>query len=101
MKKNKNVYSVCAVITFAFFALFTARLADWQLINGEKYRAIAASTEAEEEKSEAVRGQILDRNGKGLVVNQTSYRVVVDKNRLESDGWQGTLGRLKEIFDGL
>ncbi len=100
MKKYKNVYSVCAVITFAFFALFTARLADWQLINGEKYRAIAATAEAEVEKSEAVRGQILDRNGKGLVVNQTSYRVVIDKKELNSVDLKATTDNLEQIFDG-
>ena len=66
MKKYKNVYTVCAAVTLLFFALFTARLINWQLIGGEGYRELASLSGAAEEKSEAVRGQIYDKNGKEI-----------------------------------
>lgn len=93
MKKYINVYSFCAIITLISFAAFTARLVDWQLINSEKYRGQAYATGAEEIKSEPVRGQILDKNGNGLIVNQTRYRVVVHGTEID--------GEEKRIFHSL
>ena len=84
MKKYKNAYTVCTAVILLFFALFTARLINWQLIGGGGYRELASLSGAEEEESEPVRGQIYDKNGKGLIVNQTRYRVVVQNG--SSDG---------------
>ena len=64
MKKYKNVYTVCAAVTLLFFALFTARLINWQLIGGDGYRELASLSGAAEEKSEAVRGHLQHRGGR-------------------------------------
>ena len=98
MKKYKNVYTVCAAVTLLFFALFTARLINWQLIGGEGYRELASLSGAAEEKSEAVRGQIYDKNGKGLIVNQTRYRVVVQNDSDDSDDFEKTVSALTGLM---
>ncbi len=76
---KKTRITVCIGITALFFVLFAFRLADWQLIHGEEYKQLAARSTAYTQKTEAVRGEILDCNGKGLVVNTTHYRIVLDK----------------------
>lgn len=93
MKKHINVYTFCVIITLIIFAAFTARLVDWQLINSENYRGQAYADGAEEIKSEPVRGQIFDKDGKGLIVNQTRYRVVVRGTEID--------GNEKQIFPSL
>lgn len=96
MKKYKNAYTICIAITLLFFALFTARLINWQLIGGEGYRETALLSGATEEKSEPVRGQIYDKYGKGLIVNQTRYRVVVQNNSADSSDFEKTISSLAE-----
>ena len=73
MKKHKNICAVCVVIVCAFFAAFTARLVDWQLVEADRYRETACASGAAKESSEPVRGEIYDKNGNGLVVNRTRY----------------------------
>lgn len=82
MRKNRNaktVFTVCAVIALLFFIAFAARLADWQLVHGDEYRSLSEHSTGSTVKTDATRGEILDRNGVGLVVNKTHYRVVIDK----------------------
>ena len=98
MKKYKNAYTVCIAVTLMFFALFTARLINWQLIGGDDYRELASLSGAAEEKSEPARGQIYDKNGKGLIVNQTRYRVVVQNNSADSSGLDKTISALTELM---
>ena len=115
MKKYKNAYTVCIAVTLMFFALFTARLINWQLIGGDGYRELASLSGAAEEKSEPARGQtslsgaaeeksepargqIYDKNGKGLIVNQTRYRVVVQNNSADSSGLDKTISALTELM---
>lgn len=93
MKKNKTkiTYTVCIVGLLVFFAVFTARLADWQLIHGGEYKTIAEKSAGFTVKSDAVRGEILDRNGVGLVVNKTRYRLVIDKLYADADTLDETI----------
>ncbi len=81
-KKNKNQKSaitVSIIITLVFFALFAGRLVDWQLIHGNEYKELASRSTSYTVKTDATRGEILDKNGHGLVVNTTHYRIVFDK----------------------
>lgn len=98
MKKYKNAYTFCIAVTLLFFALFTARLINWQLIGGDGYREVASLSGAAEEKSEPVRGQIYDKNGKGLIVNQTRYRVVVQNDSADSGEFDKAISALTEIL---
>ena len=81
-KKNKNrksAITVSIIITLVFFVLFAGRLVDWQLIHGKEYKQLASRSTSYTVKTDATRGEILDKNGQGLVVNTTHYRIVFDK----------------------
>ncbi len=67
------------------FLVFAIRLVDWQIINVEQYRKRAQNNSAYVIKTDAMRGEILDRDGEGIVINSTGYRVVIDRVDLEKD----------------
>lgn len=81
--KNENLNSkrflVCLIILFLPFFLFTARLVDWQIINADQYRKRAQNNSAYLIKTSAPRGEIVDKDGEGIVVNSTGYRVIIDR----------------------
>lgn len=87
--KNRNFNNIrfwtsIIICTLPFF-VFTARLIDWQIINTEQYRKRAQNNSSYVIKTDAMRGEILDRDGEGIVINSTGYRVVIDKVELEKD----------------
>lgn len=82
---SKNALNVCIVITFFCFALFTARLVDWQLVQGDKYKLLALQSTSTSYEIPAVRGEILDNDGNGLVVNTKFYKLVFDKSDLNEN----------------
>lgn len=81
--KNENLNSkrflVCLIILVLPFFLFTARLVDWQIINADQYRKRAQNNSAYLIKTSAPRGEIVDKDGEGIVVNSTGYRVIIDR----------------------
>ena len=78
-KIGRNRTVVCAVAFLACAAAFVVRLADWQLVQGEKYKEIAARSTSYTVETEATRGEILDCNGVSLVANTTRYRILLDR----------------------
>lgn len=98
VKLGKDVYSACAAAVIIIFAVFTARLINWQLLSGSEYQKLAYGDAAEEQKSSAVRGEILDKNGEGLIVNQTKYKVVVDKSEVDNPETEKTINSLAGIL---
>lgn len=97
-KTSRNRIIACVVITLVFAAAFVVRLADWQLINGEKYYDIATRSTSYTVETEAKRGEILDCSGKGLVVNKTCYRIVLDKLYVNADTLDSTVLKLADIL---
>lgn len=96
---TKRKMIVCLAITLVFFALFAARLVDWQLIHGGEYKKLAARSTGYTTETEATRGEILDKNGVGLVTNSTHYKVVIDKLYAEEDRLDSTILQLIEIME--
>ena len=82
-KSKKSRTTVCIIITAAIFAGFVVRLVDWQLVQGKSYKSLAAKSTGYTEKTDATRGEIVDRNGVGLVVNTTKYKIVLNKLYIE------------------
>ena len=62
-----------------------ATLYDLQINNGQEYARQAQNKIAEQETVEAVRGQILDRNGQVLVSNKVVYQVSLDTSLMKDD----------------
>lgn len=98
-KGNKTRITVCLIITVVFFALFAARLVDWQLVHGDDYKRLAERSTGYTEETEATRGEILDRNGVGLVVNSTRYRIVLDKLYINEEKLDEIILKLIDLMD--
>ncbi|MEG2119294.1 MAG: penicillin-binding transpeptidase domain-containing protein, partial [Pseudoflavonifractor sp.] len=62
----------------ALLITFTAVLYNLQVVNGAAYRAQSTRKITNTETVEAARGQILDRYGRVLVSNRTSYQVTLN-----------------------
>lgn len=92
MKKSrlKTPFTVCIILSLVCMAVFTARLVDWQLIHGNQYKLISAKSTNYSVQTDAVRGEILDKNGVGLVVNTTHYKIVIDKLYADEDTLNNT-----------
>ncbi len=99
LKSLKMTITICIVIVTAFFAAFAVRLADWQLLHGEEYKKLAERSTSYTVKTDAVRGEILDKNGIGLVVNTTHYKVTLDKLYLNEDAQNDTILRLISLIE--
>ena len=77
--RGKLPFTVCALIALIAAAVFVARLADWQLVHGGEYKRLSTRSTSFNADTTATRGEILDRNGVGLVTNRTHYKIVFDK----------------------
>ncbi len=84
-------------MTLTVFAAFAARLADWQLLHGEEYREMAQNAGSITESSERIRGEILDKDGNGLVVNETRCRLTVDRTKIDNSTLAYILDLLAQV----
>ena len=80
-------------------AIFTVRLVDWQLVNGSSYKLISAKSTNYSVETDAVRGEILDCNGEGMVVNTTRYKIVIDKLYADETKLSNTTLRLISLLE--
>ena len=78
-------YIFCSLLVISIFSAYIVRLVDWQIVNGEEYRERANRSSIYRNKTEALRGEILDVNGVGLVENVTGYKIMFDRFSLEED----------------
>lgn len=97
MKRNKTPFTICIAIVLVAAAVFTARLADWQLLHGTEYKNLSTRSTGYTVETEATRGEILDRNGEGLVTNTTHYKIVIDKQYADEATLDNTILTLAEL----
>lgn len=97
--RGKLPFTVCGVIVLLAAAVFIARLADWQLIHGAEYRRLSGRSTGFLTESGATRGEILDRNGIGLVTNITHYKIVIDKAYIDESRLDGIVLTLTGLLD--
>ena len=71
--------AICAFMTIIIFAAFVIRLFSWQIIDRDEYREDVLSATSYTMTTVATRGEILDRNGKELVVNDAGYMIMFNK----------------------
>ena len=68
--------AACILLVLAIFLVYEARLAQWQLVEGEEFERVSLSDRTDTIEIEAARGEILDRNGEVLAGNRSSYNIV-------------------------
>lgn len=94
---NKRI-RICMIILLVIFCGFLVRLFDWQILSGEEYKQLAVKSTAYTVTTDATRGEILDRNGVGLAVNRTGYRIALDKLYIDDEKLDNTILRLIDLL---
>jgi len=85
------------VIVLGLLVVLVARLWDLQVLASEHYQTLARDDFVRDVVLPASRGEILDRTGRVLVGNQTSWSVLVDPGQLGSEP-STTLNRLVSLL---
>ena len=96
--RGKLPFTICAVLVLIAATVFLARLADWQLFHGAEYRRLASRSTGYYVETPPTRGEILDRNGEGIVTNITHYKIVIDKVYADDGSLNGTLLNLMGLL---
>ena len=86
-----TIILLCIAIVFA---VFVGRLAQWQLIQGNNFRAESELESSNYTILKATRGEILDINGNSLVSNTLSYDIVFDYSKLKRSERNDNIYRL-------
>ena len=79
---RKRLSYAAAALTFVF-ATLTMRLSYIMIVKAPDYSERAEEQWTSEVKIDAIRGKILDRNGKELAVSANVYRVEFDLNSIK------------------
>ena len=82
--KMRQRMSIAAFALTFVFAILTIRLSYIMIVKKADYAARAEEQWTSEVKIDAIRGRILDRNGKELAVSANVYRVDFDLNSIRS-----------------
>lgn len=96
--KTNPRYIFCLVLIVSVFSAYIVRLVDWQIVNGEEFRERANRSSIYRNKTEALRGEILDVNGVGLMENVTGYKIMLDRFALDADQENSTILELIKLM---
>lgn len=91
--------AVCALLTVAIFVSFGVRLFSWQIIRSDDYQDDALSSATYTVTTDASRGEILDRNGKELVVNDAGYMIIFNKLYMKEGTENEVIHKLVGLMD--
>ncbi len=72
---KKGRYVFLGLVLCAVALVYTAKLAKWQILNGDKWLKAADRSSTDTVEMDAARGEIIDGKGVGLAVNQTGYAI--------------------------
>jgi penicillin-binding protein 2 len=91
---------VVAVFVVSLMATLLARLYTVQVVGAEGYEAAAATNRVREIVTPAVRGLVLDDQGRPLVTNRSALVVSVSRTQLidEPDGGRALIHRLADLL---
>lgn len=85
MKKLRVRIAVLVMALVVFCGLFVFRLTDYQIVNGNEYKAQATQGYTRTVTLKAPRGEIVDRNGEPLVSNRVGFNIQLDKVYLDAE----------------
>ena len=96
-KKDPRIVILCMILV-GVLATYCLRLANWQLVNREKYVAESMSATATYTSLQAARGEILDCYGRAFATNAEAYDLVFNKIYLPADRLNETILTLTELL---
>lgn len=101
VKYNRVRFFTVAALVFIPFLVFTFRLVDWQIINTDYYKKRAQNNNTYSIKTDGIRGEIVDRDGVGIVINSTGYRIIIDRIKVEKDKENYIIAKSIELLESL
>lgn len=91
--------AICALMTVAMFSAFAARLFSWQIIKNDDYQEEELSSTSYTMTTHAGRGEILDRNGKELAVNDAGYNIIFNKLYMKEGTENEVIHKLIDLME--
>jgi penicillin-binding protein 2 len=89
---------LCLIIALIVFGVYIARLFDWQIIEGEKYKEISKNSASYSLTSNSTRGEILTSDGKPLATNRTIYNIALKKSYIDENNLNSTIIKVLDIL---
>ena len=96
-EKIRMIALVLALVVFCGFFVF--RLTDYQIVNGDEYKAQATQGYTRTVTLKAPRGEIVDRNGEPLVSNRVGFNIQLDKVYLDEEKQNDVILSLINLMD--
>ncbi|HEY9878285.1 MAG TPA: penicillin-binding protein 2 [Leptolyngbyaceae cyanobacterium] len=98
---GKRYQSVMLMLlaTLVLFGAYGSRLAQLQLVNGERNRQLAENNRIRLVPKRPARGALLDRNGKVLAGSRLSHSISIWPIALPKSEWPTVIGRLSAILN--
>ena len=90
--------AIIAVVTLIFL-LFIGRLFYWQIILGYNFREQSEKNYSNIIKTDAIRGEILDANGIPFVLNDTKFKIVLNRLNLNKEDENGVILYLVNLLN--
>ena len=90
--------AIVGVVALALFASLFARLWYLQVLEAPEYQLAARANSVRVIREPALRGRILDRDGRVLVDNRASSAVLIDRTALPPAQRQSILSRLADVL---
>lgn len=97
--RKRNIFLIVSFVLI--IVIYVLRLVDWQIVNVDEYKERAKNSNAYSIRTDAVRGEILDVNGIGLAVNDTGYRVILERFDIEKEKENKTLLTIIKLIESV
>jgi len=94
-----NRFNILCILFFSLLFILGFKMAALTIIEGENYRKIADIKNIKDIPVKAPRGKILDRNGKILADNVSSYTVQIYADQVKDDEINDVAYTLSKILD--
>jgi penicillin-binding protein 2 len=98
-EKLKDRHLILGIFLVMFICVLIFRLADLQIVHGEKYYEDSQRRVLKESLVSAPRGKIYDRNGVPLATNRQGFKVLIVKTGIDNDELNEMLLKLVEVFE--
>ena len=104
MKRKKHSslkarYIFIGVFTAFAVAVLFGRLVEWQVFQSEYYDEVATASASYTVETDGIRGEIFDKNGVPLAVNETGYKIVINKLFMPDKRLNDAIVRVVEVVE--
>jgi len=85
MQDYKRNFIISVLILILFFLVLVGRIWYLQIVKGDEFEEFSKNNRIRNLRVPAPRGRILDRNGKGIVINRSSFDLYVVPSEVENE----------------